>query len=124
LRIDLVAMPASILMLTQWFDPEPTSKGLAFAEALVRAGHHTTVVTGLPNYPGGRIYPGYRRRFLTSRRTGQLRIMRAPLVPSHNRSAIGRAANYLSFGLSAAVVGSCIERSDVMYAYHPPITTA
>ena len=51
-----------ILMFTQWFDPEPTFKGVAFARALERSGHEVRVITGFPNYPGGKVYPGYRIR--------------------------------------------------------------
>jgi hypothetical protein len=41
-----------ILLLTQWFDPEPTFKGLAFARELQQQGHQVQVLTGFPNYPG------------------------------------------------------------------------
>jgi len=47
-----------ILLLTQWFQPEPGFKGLPFAKALRERGHQVEVLTGFPNYPGGRIYPG------------------------------------------------------------------
>jgi hypothetical protein len=49
-----------ILMLTQWFDPEPAFNGLQFALALQARGHSVQVLTGFPNYPGGKVYPGYR----------------------------------------------------------------
>ncbi len=39
-----------ILLATQWFDPEPTFKGLAFARELTRRGHEVEVLTGFPNY--------------------------------------------------------------------------
>ena len=40
-----------ILFVTQWFDPEPTFTGLAFAQELTRLGHRVQVLTGFPNYP-------------------------------------------------------------------------
>ena len=43
-----------ILILSQWFEPEPTFKGLLFARELVARGHQVEVLTGFPNYPGGR----------------------------------------------------------------------
>lgn len=43
-----------ILILTQWFDPEPTFKGLLFARELAARGHEVEVLTGFPNYPGGK----------------------------------------------------------------------
>ena len=46
--------------MTQWFDPEPTFKGLLFAKELVTRGFDVEVITGFPNYPGGKLYKGYR----------------------------------------------------------------
>ena len=48
-----------VLLLTQWFDPEPTFKGLVFARELLRQGFDVEVITGFPNYPSGRVFPGY-----------------------------------------------------------------
>src|SRR5664280_1833743 len=112
-----------ILFLTQWFDPEPTFKGLAFARELVRRGHEVEVLTGFPNYPGGRVYPGYRIRLRQREVVDGIRITRVALYPSHDRSAVGRVANYLSFAISAATIGVCsVRRADVAYVYHPPAT--
>lgn len=114
-----------ILFLTQWFDPEPTFKGLAFARELVRRGHEVEVLTGFPNYPGGRVYPGYRIRLRQREVVDGIRITRVALYPSHDRSAVRRVANYLSFALSAATIGVCsVRRADVAYVYHPPATIA
>ena len=48
-------MAKRILLLTQWFDPEPTFKGLVFAKELVRQGFAVEVLTGFPNAPGGKV---------------------------------------------------------------------
>lgn len=112
-----------ILMLTQWFDPEPTFKGLAFARKLVERGHEVEVLTGFPNYPEGRLYPGYRVRMWQRESVDSISIVRVPLYPSHDRSAVRRAFNYLSFAAAATVLGpALIGRPDVIYAYHPPGT--
>ena len=50
-------------------------------------------------------------------------MIRVALYPSHNNSGFHRALNYLSFALSAAVIGTAlIEKPDVVYVYHPPLT--
>ena len=50
-------------------------------------------------------------------------VHRVALYPSHDRSAVRRAANYLSFALSAAALGPfLVKRPDVVYVYHPPAT--
>lgn len=112
-----------ILMLTQWFDPEPTFKGLAFAKELVRLGHEVEVLTGFPNYPGGKLYDDYKVRLLQRENIDGISVIRVPLYPSHDGSALKRIANYVTFALSAAFMGSLLVKpADVMYVYHPPAT--
>lgn len=112
-----------VLLLTQWFDPEPTFKGLVFARELVSQGFDVEVVTGFPNYPGGKVYSGYRIKWLQREDIDGVHITRVPLYPSHDQSAIKRIFNYLSFSVSSLVY--CLfmaKRADVIYAYHPPLT--
>ena len=52
-----------ILILSQWFQPEPFYKGVPFAQELVKLGHEVEVLTGFPNYPGGKVYDGYKIKF-------------------------------------------------------------
>lgn len=112
-----------ILLLTQWFDPEPAFKGLAFARALREQGHDVQVITGFPNYPGGNVYPGYRIKWLQREMMDGVQIDRVPLYPSHDGSAIGRALNYISFAAASCLFGIfAARRADVIYAYHPPLT--
>ena len=113
-----------ILYLTQWFDPEPNViKGPRFVRALEAAGHEVAVVTGFPNYPTGRLYPGYRLRFLERETIEGARVTRLPLYPSHDGSSLRRSLNYLSFFVSTLVFGLLRKRSfELAYVYHPPIT--
>jgi colanic acid biosynthesis glycosyl transferase WcaI len=113
-----------ILYLTQWFDPEPgVIKGPAFVRGIEAAGHQVTVVTGFPNYPTGRIYPGYRLRLFQRETVSGAKVERIPLYPSHSSSSVGRALNFLSFWFSALVYGLLrAGRYDFVYVYHPPIT--
>jgi len=111
-----------ILILSQWFDPEPTFKGLLFARELRRRGHEVEVLTGFPNYPGGKLYPGYRMRLRQREIMDGISVTRVPLYPSHDRSPLGRVCNYASFALSASTIGWPLSRSDLIYVYHPPAT--
>jgi colanic acid biosynthesis glycosyl transferase WcaI len=116
-------MAVRVLLLTQWFDPEPTFKGMAFARELVRQGFDVEVVTGFPNYPGGRIYPGYRMKLVQRELVEGVQVTRVPLFASHDQSARKRILNYLTFSISALVYGLFVaRRADVIYAYHPPLT--
>jgi lipopolysaccharide/colanic/teichoic acid biosynthesis glycosyltransferase len=112
-----------ILILSQWFDPEPTFKGMIFARELVARGHEVEVLTGYPNFPGGKLYPGYRIRPWMRETLDGIHVLRVALYPSHDNSCIHRVFNYVSFALSAALIGTVlIKKPDVMYVYHPPIT--
>jgi colanic acid biosynthesis glycosyl transferase WcaI len=118
-----VNKPTRILFLSQWFDPEPGAKGLVFARKLVSMGFEVEVITGFPNYPGGRLYPGYKVKLLQRETIDGVEVTRVPLYPSHNQSAFHRVLNYASFAASALVYGLFMaKRADVMYAYHPPLT--
>lgn len=116
-------MATRILLLTQWFDPEPTFKGMVFARELVRQGFEVDVLTGFPNYPGGKVYPGYRIKLLQRGVVDGVQVIRVPLYPSHGQSAIKRVLNYASFAASSLIYGLFMaRRPDVIYAYHPPLT--
>jgi colanic acid biosynthesis glycosyl transferase WcaI len=108
-----------ILFLTQWFQPEPFFKGLPFAKALRDRGHEVEVLTGFPNYPGGKIYPGYRVRFHQQEMMAGMKVHRVALYPSHDKSAFHRILNYISFSLSAFLIGPWLVRKpDVIYVYN------
>lgn len=116
-------MSKRILFITQWFEPEPTFKGLLFAKELVSRGFEVEVITGFPNYPGGKLYDGYRLKLIQKEKIDGVLISRVPLFPSHSKNKLGRIANYLSFGFSSLIYGLIFsKRPDVIYAYHPPLT--
>ena len=90
-------------MISQWFAPERGSAGFAtvIARQLQSLGARLRVITGLPNYPTGEIYPGYRMRLPYADQIDGVLVRRVPLYPAHDPSALPRMANYLSFAASA-----------------------
>ncbi len=115
-----------IVLLSQWFDPEPgATKGLPLARWLQGRGHEVKVLTGFPNYPGGKLYDGYRIQLFQRQMMQGVQVLRVPLYPSHDSSSIGRVLNFTSFAMSAATIGAAgIGGADVGYVYHPPPTIA
>ena len=108
-----------ILFLSQFFQPEPMFKGLPLAKALRDRGHEVEVLTGFPNYPGGRLYEGYKIRPWHRETIDGIRVNRVALFPSHDRSTARRMLNYLSFATSAAMLGPWLVRKpDVIYVYN------
>jgi colanic acid biosynthesis glycosyl transferase WcaI len=113
-------------LLSQWYDPEPGPAALpgGLARGLARRGHQVQVVTGFPNYPTGRLAPGYR---ISSRRdevdAEGVHIRRVALYPSHDDSAMRRLANYTSFAASSMAFGSsALIGIDAMWVSNSPIT--
>lgn len=112
-------------ILSQWFDPEPGPARLpgALARALAGRGHEVRVLTGFPNYPDGVVKDGYSVRWRADEEVDGVRIRRVALYPSHDASVVRRAANYASFGLSAATVGTSFFRGlDVVWVSNSPVT--
>lgn len=119
----LIVNGIRVLFLTQWFDPEPTIRGIAFARELVKQGFEVEVLTGFPNYPGGKLYSGYRLRLIQRELIDGVHITRVLLYPNHDKSSLKRVLNYISFAFSASLYGLFIaKRPDVIYAYQPPLT--
>jgi len=115
-----------VVILSQWYQPEPEPRAHALARGLVARGHAVTAITGLPNYPAGRIYPGYALRPWpqVEVRDG-VRVIRVPIFPERSRSVAKRLVNYLSFALSAAFFGPIMSGpADVVWVYHPPLSVA
>lgn len=111
-----------ILLQTQLFDPENAIKGLSFAKALVLAGHEVEVVTTFPNYPGGKLFPGYRMRLLQRDVIDGVAVTRVPMYISHGHSSLKRLLGYATFSAAAFFYGAfAARRPDVIYAYYPPV---
>jgi hypothetical protein len=60
---------------------------------------------GFSNYPSGKLYPGYGLRLWQRQGLNRMPNTRVWLYPNHSRLAVKRAAYYLSFAFSAAVLG-------------------
>lgn len=114
-------MTKRIILLTQWFDPEPNPRGMVFATELVKRGYEVEVVTGFPNYPGGKIYPGYKMQLLQRELVDGVEITRLPAYISHDESAMKRIFSFVSFAISVTIYGVLFAKAaDVMHVYHPP----
>ena len=114
-----------ITVLSQWYAPEPEAKSHILAKDLASRGHTVTAITGFPNYPQGKLYPGYSIRWRQWEVQDNVRILRVPLYPDHSRSALKRMANYGSFALSASTLGLALAGpADIVWVYHPPLTTS
>ncbi len=107
-----------VLMLTQYYHPEPHDQFTSLAKKLVELGHEVQVLTGFPCYPRGRTYDGWRQQLYKEAVEDGVSVVRLPQVPDHSRNALRRAWYYLSFALSAATIGLWRSRpADVVLVY-------
>jgi len=112
-----------IVLLSQWYPPEPQSVVSDLAETLTAEGHDVTVLTGFPNFPSGKLYPGYKLKFVRREMWNGVPIVRVPLLPYHGRSPILRILNLASFCAAAILVGPWfVRRPDLIHAIQPPTT--
>lgn len=84
-----------ILIVTQYFFPERFRIN-ELALELKKRGHEIRVFTGKPNYPQGKIYPGYTFWGIQKEVWNELEVVRIPIIP-RGHSSIGMILNYLSF---------------------------
>lgn len=84
-----------LLFVTQHYWPEPFNS-TEIAEELAARGHDVTVLTGIPNYPEGEVYPGYDDPATLFQRKDGVSIVRAKIHPRHT-GALHRVWNYYSF---------------------------
>ena len=92
----------NILIITQYFYPENfKSNDLAFE--LKNRGHNVTVLTGLPNYPEGKIFEGY--GFFKNRKQiiNGVKVIRSLLLPRGKGGGIRFFVNYYSFAFFASI---------------------
>jgi colanic acid biosynthesis glycosyl transferase WcaI len=113
-----------LLILTQYFAPEtgaPPVRLLAFARELRRLGHSVEIVTAMPNYPTGQIFPTYKGQLRLSEIWHGFPLHRVWLWAAKG-AGIGRALNYLSFMATALLPLRQVAPPDVIFAESPPLT--
>ena len=112
-------------LVTQWYPPEnPALAARSMAASLTAGGHSVDVVTGVPNYPTGRVYPGYKVELYRRDIIDGVRIHRGPLYPSHDNSAVKRIGNYLSFAAGSIPTSYRFGEPDVWLTNSTPATVA
>lgn len=113
-----------LLIVTQYFWPEEFRINDLVAE-MMRRGHQVTVLTGLPNYPDGRVFDAFRAAPRQFERYHGARVVRVPML-ARGTGRVRLIANYLSFALSACLIGPWKLRGlevDAIFTYEPsPIT--
>lgn len=96
-------MTDRLFYIAQFFTPEPYLKDIDFIKQLQKKGWDPVVITGFPNYPEGKIYPGYKNRFFEEETMEGIKVIRVFTFADHSLSSVRRALNYFIFGFFAAL---------------------
>jgi len=115
-----------ILIVSQYFHPE-NFRVNQLATVLRERGHDVTVLTGQPNYPAGRFFPGYGSWRPRTEAWNGIDIIRVPILARRAGRGWQLALNYLSFAISGTLFGLPKARGkfDACVAFCPsPITIA
>ena len=117
----------NILFLTDNFPPEtnaPATRTHEHARQWVAAGHQVTVLTNVPNFPTGRVFPGYRNKLWQREAMDGIRVVRVWTYVTANEGFFRRSLDYFSFGASSVIGGLFLPTPDVIVATSPQIFTA
>lgn len=111
------------------FHPETIGAGKYngdIARALVRRGHHVTVVTTAPYYPRWEISDGYSGRSYRVDIVEKVNVIRCPLWVPRNPNGIGRLVHMCSYGISSlpAALHQGWKHSDLVLSIAPTLLSA
>lgn len=116
-----------ILFLTENFPPEVNAVATRVYERALywaRAGHDVTVLTCFPNFPQGRLYPGWKQRVWQRSIVDGISVVRVPTYITRNDGVFRRTLDFVSFMVSAVVAAPALQRPDVVVATSPQFFAA
>ncbi len=117
-------MPKRFLILTQHYPPEvgaAQTRLHAFAKQLQAHGHEVRVVTALPNYPRGEVFPEYRDKGTVREQFDGLHVTRTWIRPATGRNVLKRLLSYWSFAISSLPACMREPKPDFIFVESPPL---
>ena len=113
-----------ILVVSQYFWPENFRVNDLVKEWMQR-GHQVTVLTGIPNYPVGKVFDAYRAQPSAFATYEGAEVVRVPMLPRGSGS-LRLMLNYLSFVVGGGIFGPWRLRgkpAGVIFVFEPsPVT--
>ena len=113
-----------ILIVTQYFWPE-SFRINDLVSHLVETGNEVTVLTGKPNYPAGRYFPGYGFFGKSTEQYSGARVVRVPMLSRGKGGSLRLAMNYFSFAFFGSLLAPfrCRDNYDVIFVFEvSPVT--
>jgi glycosyltransferase involved in cell wall biosynthesis len=111
-------------VVSQYFWPE-NFRVNDLVKEWVQRGHEVTVLTGIPNYPAGKVFDAYQAQPRAFATYEGAEVVRVPMLPRGSGS-LRLMLNYLSFVVGSGVFGPWRLRgkpADVIFVFEPsPVT--
>jgi glycosyltransferase involved in cell wall biosynthesis len=116
----------NIPFLTDNFYPEsnaPAKRTLEHCKEWSRQKHNITIITGVPNFPKGKVFDGYKNKIYQSEIIYDLKIKRVWTFISSNEGFFLRIFDYISFLISSFFCGIFSKKHDIIIATSPQFFT-
>ena len=114
----------NIIIVTPYYFPE-NFKINDLSDELTRRGHKISILTPIPNYPGGNYYNGYSLIKKKYEYLNGKKIFRVPVIPRGSGSNFRLSLNYISYVLfSVFAIRKIIKyKYDLIFVYAPSPAT-
>jgi glycosyltransferase involved in cell wall biosynthesis len=115
-----------ILFLSDNFPPEvnaPASRTFEHCREWVRLGEQVPVLTCAPNFPKGKVFPGYQNRLWQVEMVEGVQVIRVWSYITANEGFARRSLDYMSFMVSATIASLFVRKVDVVIGTSPQFFT-
>ncbi|MDQ2994195.1 MAG: glycosyltransferase WbuB, partial [Pseudomonadota bacterium] len=117
----------NILFLSDNFPPEVNAASSRVYERAcywVKDGHDVRIITCAPNFPFGKVYPGYKNKWVQEEIKDGINVVRVKTYMASNTGFLLRVVDFVSFMFMAVIVGLFQPKPDVVASTSPQFFTA
>lgn len=116
-----------ITVITQYYKPEmgaPQNRLYEMCRGLKDNGADVSIITGMPNYPTGKIFDAYKGKFTMTEILDEMEVKRYWLYASNARKVLPRIWNMISFSIMVLFSLRYLRKrhNDYIIVESPPLT--
>lgn len=116
-----------VTVITQYYKPEmgaPQNRLYEMCRGLKDNGADVSIITGMPNYPTGKIFDAYKGKFSMTETLDDMEVKRYWLYASNARKVLPRIWNMISFSMTVMCALRYLRKrkNDYIIVESPPLT--